>query len=337
MSESTSKADTCTLCPQDAAVLDAFLANRAAGLASGPMPPDSAERMAKLMELMSVLDACPVEEPATDILKNTLARVDAERNRRQFAEQVAMLAEPRRTLGVHWGQIASAAAVFLIGASLLMPVLERNRDDAYRAVGASNLQMAGKGFEKYAAEHRGVMPKYHTAPNSSWWNVGDVNGKYAQSNSAHLYKLIRQQYLQPEQLADPANPHARPEDMSAKDYDWKAPEQVSYSYQNQHGRPEIRLNDQPYLVILANKNPMFVPYNGKVVHDRSVSPLSASRMYDGRGQNMLTADGHVTWSASPQVVNPRTGQTDNIYAAQGVEDYTGKETPAAPDDAFLVP
>ena len=330
--------DESTLCPDDAAVLDAYLAHRAMGLTSGPMPPASGQRLDKVVEVLGVLDHYPVDEPSVDLVRHTLARVESERNRRQFAQQVAMLAQPRRTLGVHWSQILSAAAIFVIGASLLLPVLERNRDDAHRVVGAANFGMAAKAFDQYAQNNRGFMPKYATRPNSTWWNLGQVEGDYAQSNSAHLYKLVRDGYLKPQHLADPSNPHAPgPGEMTDHDYDWKAPEQISYSYQNQHGRRAIKLLDQPNMVILAYKNPLFVARKGKVAYDRSVSPQAASRIARGRGQQMLFNDGHVRWSCQPIVTHPTTGQADNIYRAQGIDHYTGTETPSSPGDTFLVP
>jgi len=326
--------------PADAAVLDALLEARARGLEQGPMPADSAHRAERVRGLLQLLDQYPVEEPAEDLTQRTLARLRAARQRERFAQQVQMLAAPRPSLGVTWQQVVASAAIFIVGFSLLMPVLDRNAEQAQQQLSAASLAEAGVGFGQYATDHRDALPRRHTAPGSVWWNVGRPitrEDEPVQSNSAHLYLLVRRGYVEPETLAHPGNPHApRPGEMSARDHDWLNPEAVSFSYQNQYRSEPFQLGANPDLVILADRNPIFVVRVGRVVQD-TTTPLDApSRIYRNGGQNVLTAEGSVTFTTRPVAPRGRSAG-DLIWGARGVQRYSGTEQPVDANDSFLVP
>lgn len=334
----------CRLSDRDAAVLDALIAARGADARTGPLPPESADRAQRLSRLLDLLEQDPVEPAPSDLTQRTLERLQTVRQQRRFAEQVEMLREPRRSLGVDWRQLVSAAAIFLVAFSLLMPVLNRTRADARRVACAGNLATAGSAFGTYAADHAGVLPRGAVKPGALWWNVGESNHDARQdevltSNSAHLFLLIRHRYATPETLDCPANAHADAAVLTADRRDWATPQAVSFSYQNQYTERPIRMDRRADLALLADRNPLFVARNGRITFNRDASLLSSSRSHDQRGQNILTSDGQVRWTVRPTIIRGSRGD-DNIWIVAGVTDYTGRETPTdhgGDVESFLVP
>jgi hypothetical protein len=333
-----------TLCPDDAAVLDALLEARAAGAENGPLPPGAAERAPRLRKLLGLLDHADAQhdQQITDahldeLTTRTLDAVHEQRQRQRFAQQVAIFAEPRRTMGVAWRQVMTAAAVFLIGLSLLLPVLNKVDADAKRTQCASNLQAVGAGFGSFAEQHQGQMPRYaQQAP--AWWRVGQGDAQRpVASNSANLYLLVRGGFVQADLLNCPANEHA-PEkgEMTARDFDYPSHQAVSFSYQNQSGQP-IRFDQVAAVAILADKNPLFVIKPGQFATRVDLTTAAPSVVHGKRGQNVLVGNGSVTWTVRPIMQRADDGEADNIWTVRGITTYSGDETPADPQDSFLVP
>ncbi len=314
---------------------------------------------------IQLLDHDAVEGPAPTLVAATMARLEQLRQREQFAEQVNALAGDGEVLvgrALNWRQITAIAAMVMIAVSVMWPVLTRARVDAQRMASANNLAMAGHGFGLYAADHNDVMPKRDVAPGADWWRIGTQPNQTGQvrSNSAHLFVLIRQKYVDPVALSCPSNPDAN-RGLDVDGCDWPDPQSVSFSYQNQFGPMTLRLSRQPQLAVLANRNPMFQirvmsPDAGpagttdqtkpgvrmalsassssqpRFIFQRNLKPVTGSLAYQGRGQNVLLADGQVMWTKEPILPNG-----DNIWLARGIDDYAGNEVPQQPDDAFLVP
>lgn len=341
-----------TLCPQDAETLDALMAIRAAGGDTGPMPADSAERADQLRQLFALLDADAPEldDHADDqamaddpLVVQTVAAVEAARQRERFAQQVEMLRQPRMTLGFSWQQGVVAAAAFLIAVSLLLPALNRQRTDSQRIAGMMNLSRAGVAMSSYAIANEGVLPKRDAVVGSTWWDVGaplDEQGR-VRSNSAHLFQLVRGEYIAAETLGSPANPYAPARgELTADHHDWAAPSQISFSYQNQFTPYAIRIDEHASMVVLADKNPLFIPSTagGGSLMFNANAPLHAnSTLHGGAGQNMLFVNGRVVWSVRSAVESPLTGTLDHIYTASGVTEYDGDELPTTQGDVQLVP
>jgi hypothetical protein len=328
------------LSEDDGRALDALLEARVRGMERGPVPAGLGERTEKVCGLLALLEYDTFDGPSADLASRTVSAIRAQEQRKRFAEQVQMLAEPRRTLGVDWRQLATAAAVFILGASLLMPVMERQQADSRRIVGAGRLGQAGQAFARYAADNEGQMPRGNIRPGTVWWEVGQpeaAEGQYVRSNSAHLYKLVRQGYTGIENLTCPENEHALRFSLSDKDFDWKSPQAVSFSYQNQYRAQMLRLEEAPTMAVLADRNPRFEVQGDRIVFNPN-TPLDArSRAHRGEGQNVLTADGNVSWRIQPTVDLFGDEQSDNIWSATGVDFYHGTEVPADPLDSFLVP
>jgi hypothetical protein len=319
----------------DAARLDARLENGAVGESGGADTSAQGDaRDRKIGQWLALIREYPTEPADPGLVDSTLKRIREDENRRRFAHQLNMLtAGGGPAPGPSWRQMATVAAVVVVAVSLLLPVLSHNRDLARQLACQGRLGEAAKALAGYAADHDGAMPRGKVTPGSPWSHVGHPAGEdgSVQSNSAHLYILIREGYAQPRDLTCPSNPHARPEQLQPSDHDWPTAQAVSFSYQNQYTPKPIELQRHPNLAVLADKNPLFVARAGQVTHDPARPARSPSRMHDSRGQNVLTADGEVKWTLQPMM-----GQ-DNIWVARGVKHYHGNEQPSGADDSFLVP
>lgn len=323
----------------DAALWDALFEGR--NRAQAESSSDVTMQAERLRRLMSLLDACPVENPSADLVQRTLSRIQQQEDRRRFAMQVDALVTPDPAF--RWRELSAVAAVLMIGFAVMWPVLSQARQDARRIACQQNLGVAGQGLSRYAADHAGMMPRYagsSSASSASWAGVGyqghasDLNAPVVQSNPAHLYILVRKGYVSPSDLACPDNACA-PQRMTAGMRDWPNAAAVSYSYQNQLTPKALRLDTHPQMVVLADKNPLFSASLSDprlVVYRPDLLPSSATVFHQQSGQNMLSGNGQVRWSNRPVTLNG-----DNIWTAVGVEHYTGTESPTHEADSFLVP
>jgi hypothetical protein len=338
-----------TLSPADALVLDAVLASLSEpNRPASALPPQDSARAQRVTDWLNLLDQCPAEPPPADLLQRTLARVHEARQTRRFAQQVQALTAP--PVAFRWHELFAVAAVLLIAATVVWPMLIQSRADARRLACADNLRQAGMAFGYYAADHAGMLPRHAVQSNTPWYKVAQVSNEHGpvQSNSAHLYLLARRGYIHPNTLACPENEYA-PRNMAASLYDWPSARAVSYSYQNQYTPEPIRL-ERANIAILADKNPLFViqqtgvgeggTFRGTITltfrRERAAdSPSDAHGQL--RGQNVLTTRGDVTFKVEPMLATPGSAEPDNIWLAGQVTDYVGTETPASLDDSFLVP
>ena len=98
-----------------------------------------------------------------------------------------------------WRNFAEAAAiaagVFII-TSLFVPVTRQMRAQATKTACQANLAKIAQGIAQYADEHDGFLPAVATKAGNPWWKVGST-GQENQSNTRHLWLLVKQDYLQP--------------------------------------------------------------------------------------------------------------------------------------------
>ncbi|MEM9753696.1 MAG: hypothetical protein AAF916_09970 [Planctomycetota bacterium] len=343
-----------TLNEADAATLDAVMLAKQAG--SAPLlTAELADRREGVEKVLALLDR---DTPAAfeaagagpdDLAIRTMDAVRAARQRERFAQQIDMLRDGPPSAGVSFRQIFSAAAILLLGVTLLLPMLQQSRNSAMQAACLSNLGLAGMAFNTYTADHAGVFPRAASVPGASWWNVGrpdavTPDGK-VQSNSAHLFLIVRGGYISADRLVCAGNAYA---DQSGPplphQFDWSSPLAISYSYQNQFTPQVLRADEAaPELAVLADKNPLFVPKGGRLVFDASTKITDASRQHGGDGQNALRIDGAAAWTIAPNFAGSggQTDRPDVFWAVQGKpadHRYTGRELPDGVNrDAFLVP
>ncbi len=317
----------------DAEAVDRFIEARAEHGAEQKSKPGggvSSDRLGKVEDLFGILDNCPADDPPDSLLESTLSHIAKFEAQSRLTDQRPAAGNP---IPFRFRELIALAAVLLLCASVLWPVLERSRNDARELTCRANLQSTSSAFARYAADHNDFLPRGAVEPNGSWYKVGQQTDE---SNSAHLYLLVRQNYLQVAMLNCPENENA-PSQLSEDSFDWPTYEAVSFSYQNQ-AQP-IKIDERSFMPVLADKNPQFNVENDQFVY-LNLADTTNSAMHQGRGQNVLLQDGSVHWTTEPIApIGPSAGSPagDLIYKAAGVDEYKGNESPSRPDDAFAVP
>lgn len=307
-----------TLGPADAAAVDALLSGE-----TGTCEP---ARMARVQAVLKLVSACPAPAPGDDLVARTLHRVARSKPWSQRLEPLRFASFP-----FSLAEFGAVAAMIIVGVSLTLPALVRHRGEARRVACQSNLALAGMALERYAADFAGYLPRGDVRPGSPWFNVGQTHrGEPVESNSAHLYLLARHGYVNPQTLNCPENAHA-PVRLARDAYDWPSAEAVGFSYQNQYSARAIRVDDNPALAILADRNPLFVVRPGEGIQQRGLQADSPSFAHGGRGQNVLVGAGQADWKTRPVMPGG-----DNIWLPRGRFGFAGNET-ADFNDSFLVP
>ncbi len=333
-------------------VLDALL-DSGSGMSHEQVMATFGDKATRVSHLLDMIGYLPADAPADDLVQRTIARIENATAREREIVGVIQHVEAQRPaatgtgsassaavamshgdtpIAFRWRELIAVAAMLLIGFSLLFPVMNRTRSDAMRVRCASHLGASYMAIGSYHADHDS-LPRYDVQVGAKWWNVGQpVRNGVVESNSAHLFLLPRNQYLaNTKNLGCPSNPDAPK--VAATAFDWPNARAVSYSYQNQYTHQPIQMGLVNDVALLADKNPLFTPtadgfslmFNEK--HDASKS----GHRHNNPGQMVLLIDGRVQWTQTPMIGG------DNIYTAQGIENYTGTESPTNLRDTFLVP
>lgn len=220
---------------------------------------------------------------------------------------------------------------------ILMPALERAREQANTAKCASNLRTIGQFLAVYANDNHQAYPRtvyLKGAPPVAGTNPGApdpfrAGGPLPNDVTAALFLLARTQKLPLEILICPYNdvnqwqpdPARNAADRSNfTDYRHN----LGYSYANPY--PDAAAESAGYRLTgrLSAATPVVADLNpGTGGNDNSLN-------HEGRGQNVLFADGHVDWTQSPLVGI----SGDNIYTnKRGVVNAS----PVDGTDSILLP
>jgi hypothetical protein len=285
---------------------------------SSRVPGDLRARAARLDHLRDAAVSTPIEIDQTaraTLINSTMFRLAQ-------AAPAPQRGELRRSLGSlsRWANVASVAAVLLIGASVALPVLSAAGSQARRMACRSNLAGVASAFSSYAGANRDLLPHAPTsavAEASPWWNVG-----HEASNSRHLYTLARAGYASLTQLACPGNARATTS-IAPQAEDWACLEEVSYSYQLMRGPSRQTLATGPRRPIMADRSPVVL----RAVRGEAIDPMESSPNHSrSGGQSLLFSDGSVVWTSSPLIERP----TERLMTAAGI----GVSHPAA-DNIWL--
>ncbi len=284
---------------------------------------------------MAALVCAPSSQPDPALIDRALARVQAHIEVEEASRSIVRRFRPS---GLRLADIGSIAALFLIGASVVWPVLTTIRDQSRRATCLANLGSTAAALASYAGAHRDSLPMAAASLDGRpWWNTGRDP---AHSNSANLFQLHRAGYVPLAALACPGNPNAVTADASPDSRDWRSLDEISYSYQIMFG-PQRPAWNNPGAVVLADRSPVILA----AVRGQAVSPLANAPNHAGAGQHVLLTDGSVRWLRSPildtgdniWLPRPVERRIDLIRTARGLPPLSGTETPADASDAFLGP
>lgn len=221
--------------------------------------------------------------------------------------------------------------------ALLMPALEKAREQANTAKCAANLHTIGQALSIYCNENHGRYPRtryVEDAPPTAGTGINapspfESTGPQANDVSAALFLLMRQEKLPPEVLTCPYNDvnswapdNAATVDQRSNFTDYR--QNLGYSYANPYPNAMavsagyyLTSSMRPATPIMADLNP-------------GTGGTANSTNHEGRGQNVLYADGHVNWETTPLVgINQ-----DNIYTNQ---QGAINASPMSATDTILLP
>jgi len=308
-------------------------------IAADPALAAQHETLAGLFENLRRFDAPPAPR---DLVARIAARVAAAPAAPRLVRSSAG-DEPSESASLGWilrirsvRDIAAVAAVIVLAVGLGVPSLLSLRERSQRMACSWNLSQVGQGLQAYASAFGDSLPFIGWDRRANTWQPTSDPSLEPRPNRSHVYALLRNGLVQSQAFVCPAGQDVpMPAELVARSNDFLESRNVSYAYQNMAGeRPTLR--EQPGLPIMADDNPLFD--NGLPLFEvpRRLGlgdPLRVnSRAHRGKGQNLLTLDGHVRWADSPEA--GLAG--DNIWTLQNVREYTGREGPQAATDSHLL-
>lgn len=316
------------LTPMDAEALDAWML---AGGAVDRVPAPLRERAERLHGMATMVSHGPQPEASGDLVDKLMTRVAATPTQQRPDPQ------PEIAGRIRLADLMSIAAVLVVGVSVIWPMLSSMREAHYRTVSSARMAAVGNGMAAYAGNYGALPQASASLAGNPWWEVGE---NPAHSNSANLFTLARDRFVELAQLASPTNPQA-PTSVTGEDAtDWGSLDEVSYSYLNMFGRGGRDGGASlltPRSAVLADRSPIVPPSKRGEAARADANSLN----FGGRGQHVLFGDGRVVWLTSPVLENGDNiwlpGTIERDLARDGRASLRGRETADGPEDAFLVP
>lgn len=241
-------------------------------------------------------------------------------------------------------EILATAAAIVLAAGILFPSLGAMRERSRQIACAKNLGQIGQALSAFAAEHNGRLSEIKVQSGSPWWKVG-YQGPEIHSNTRYVWQLVKEGYVDGAVFVCGGHLEGRPVRFDAATMtelnDFPSRRHVSYSFMLLCYKND-KLIDRSRKIIVADMNPIFqqIPFQPSIyqqlnefervqLNEQLRQMLSPN--HRRKGQNSLFCDGSV------EFIQTRVYNNDDIFTIQGVDTYTGKETPFNPDDIFLVP
>ena len=313
------------LTPLDAEALDAWM------LAEGRVdrvPSAMRDRAARHHALADLVCEGPAPAVSPDLVDKLMTRVAQTPTKGETASQ------PDIAGRIRIADLMSIAAVLVVGVSVIWPMLTSMREAHHRTVSSARMAATGNGMAAYAASYGALPQASASLAGDPWWEVGQ---NPAHSNSANLFTLARDGFVELAQLASPTNPAAPTSAKAGDASDWDTFEEVSYSYRNMFGKGDDAFALRPTSALLADRSPI-VPRSRR---GEAARADANSMNFAGRGQHVLFGDGSVLWLTSPVLDNGDNiwlpGTIERDLARDGRATLRGRETADGPEDAFLVP
>lgn len=242
----------------------------------------------------------------------------------------------------NFAEAATIAAGIFIVASVFVPVTRQMREQSYKTACQANLSKIATGLTQYADEHDGYLPAVDTKAGNPWWKVGST-AQENQSNTKHLWLLVKQNYLPPNVFVCPGYSKGKiikltPTQIAGLS-DFPDRQHITYSFKL-ICEPNKAIRPQSSMPIMADVNPIFEArlQNPNVSTQFEPIKLSDNLLtmnsinHRGRGQNVMLSDGMAKFCTERLF-----DQNDDIYTVKELDTYRGTETPNSETDVFLVP
>jgi len=273
-----------------------------------------------------------------ELVERTLAAIQDEidRSKRRHIMDLPVIPGGR----VRLADLVSLAAMILLAASVIIPVMGGVRDRQFRAQCQDHLADVGTSFGLYAGSNGDILPMATAgfSGRSTWMDVGTTPER---SNSSNLFVVVREGYADLEDLACPTNPHALVDAPVESMHDWRSLDEISYSYRimTRGGLKVHEVQNPDRVVVLADRSPVVL----RMAAGEPILPEENTPNHDARGQHVLRLDASSGWHARPVL-----DRGDNLWLPRGVERMLyevrdrlgiieGNEMPSGPTDAFVAP
>ena len=284
----------------------------------------------RLDRTFTVLNKMPELTAPADLTERTLAGIDAARGRTaELARTELGGSRSRSTFSMR--ELAGIAAAIILIVAVVVPIAQQSQDRALQSDCRARVGQMGSGLSAYAAANNGLLPGADPA-RRRWLSTGDET---AASTSAPLFRLIKEGHLPAAVFVCPAV-RARPAlyRVTAAMGDFPSSLHISYSYQHSFGGRRISLND-PALAAVSENMAILSDATSAMVGNTFRPDLAnkSSLNHGGDGQNVLYLQGNVAWRPTPAA----GVSGDNIFLADGVDNYDGTEAPTNDTDSFLLP
>lgn len=283
----------------------------------------------RLDRVLRPLDRWSVASAPSSLVDKVLTRVS-----QADGVSVRMTPEPsvlRRLRFFIPKELLAAAACIALLLGVFVPGISSLRANSRQALCEANLGSIFRGVSSYQASFGGAVPFAGSDPSASWLPTGE-SGRPFQSNSRHIYLLVKGKYgPKAKDFVCPACPDkatAGPADPTCE-ADFPCSGSYSYASLNLAGDSPC-VTPKTAIPYLADNNPLFVNARFNPKLDPRTANSTAHR---GRGQTILTLDGSTHWTTTPIYGVHK----DNVWVIRDVQQYTGREAPFCETDVQLVP
>jgi hypothetical protein len=307
---------------------------------------EAADIYSKLKVAFSPLNTLESEVCPDELAERTILRVNNAARSSQVRLEQLLAAEQRGEVAVksrfwrNFGEVAAIAAVILFMASVLIPLLNFARQKSRQYYCQMQLQRMGQGLDHYSSDHDGKLPAVATAAGAPWWKVG-YPGNENQSNTRHLWLLVKGNYVKPSDFVCPGQRQGRVVRLNVtqleNDNDFPSRNHITYSFRIMCNNPR-KEDVVGRKILMTDLNPLFekLPddYSESLKLRLNKDLLTFNSInHNRRGQNVLFDDGGVDFV---KVRHIGIGG-DDIFTLQGTDIYEGNEVPSCETDAFVAP
>jgi hypothetical protein len=291
-------------------------------------------------------ESCPDDLAEGTVWRlNNLARSSQLQLEQLLAAEQKHDATEKSSLWVNLGKRLAIAAVFMVvGGALITAfniVSNYARQQSLQQQCQMQLFRIGQAIDNYKSDHEGAAPAVATAAGAPWWKVGD-QGDENQSNTRHMWLLVKDGYINPADFVCPGSKHSgiiKLDPAEIKNYnDFPDRKHVTFSFRIRCDKSKTE-DESGRKVLIADLSPVFFErlpkdYSEqlKLQLDKALLTLNSIN-HNHRGQNALFSDGSIEFIKSRQV--GITG--DDIFTLQNTEVYHGVEVPSSETDVFLAP
>ncbi len=304
---------------------------------------EAAKIHSELKAALSPLENLEAESCPDDLAERTILRLNNAARSSQLQLEQLLAAEQTSKVTTksrfwrNFSEVAAIAAVILFVTGVSFPSFRFVREKYQQSKCQLRLSQIWQGLNNYSSDHDGQMPYVATAAGAPWWKIGN-QGKENQSNTRHIWLLVKNNYVEPIKFVCPANPQKKLLRYDPLQYnDFPERKHITYSFKIMCDKLKNK-SQAGRTVLMSDLNPLFEnlrPKNAisfKLKLDKELASINSIN-HNRRGQNVLFYNGSVRF-----VKTRRLGtEMDDIFTLQDTHIYQGVEVPSCDTDSFLAP